>query len=411
MREVFIMAEKVKRTKTKYANIYYNESTKKYDVKFNYKVYNATTQKNEYKQKWVYNLNTITEARAELVNLQAQGKKAEDKDITLEGIYNLWVKQSGVTGKSDVTVRNTEQQYNMLIKFIPKETLLKNITDDVYYDCFDKIKNHGYSEETIHSLNACFRKLVNLAFKKGLIQENPLYRAENVKTKKKKGDQYRILTHEEFEKLDAYFNNTKFYRLGKEVHRKYRLLFNVLYYSGVRIGEALALTYNDFKEFSYYRTDEKKPLRLVPTDTTKDKHIVGMKITVVKSYVSEMKITKTPKNEVNRDIPIPPCVERLFLIDKSIHLQNGGELTDRVFQNDYGTYLEAITNACNKVNIEHISPHGFRHTYISNLLSKGVPLPAIEAVSGDTQTTILETYSHLLEDDILKVLTVMQNLE
>ena len=28
------MAEKVKRMKTKYANIYYNESTKKYDVNF-----------------------------------------------------------------------------------------------------------------------------------------------------------------------------------------------------------------------------------------------------------------------------------------------------------------------------------------------------------------------------------------
>ena len=33
------MAEQVKRTKTKYPNIYYNENTKLYDVKYNYKVY------------------------------------------------------------------------------------------------------------------------------------------------------------------------------------------------------------------------------------------------------------------------------------------------------------------------------------------------------------------------------------
>ena len=42
------MAEKVKRTKTKYANIYLNENTKKYDIKYNYKVYNTDTKRNDY---------------------------------------------------------------------------------------------------------------------------------------------------------------------------------------------------------------------------------------------------------------------------------------------------------------------------------------------------------------------------
>lgn len=40
------MAEKVRRTKTKYKNIYYNESTKRYDVKYNFKEYDPITQKN-----------------------------------------------------------------------------------------------------------------------------------------------------------------------------------------------------------------------------------------------------------------------------------------------------------------------------------------------------------------------------
>ena len=35
------MADKVVRTKTSYKSIYFNESTKKYDVKYNYKEYNA----------------------------------------------------------------------------------------------------------------------------------------------------------------------------------------------------------------------------------------------------------------------------------------------------------------------------------------------------------------------------------
>lgn len=404
------MAKKVVRTKTKHKNVYFNESTKKYDIKYNYKVYNPTKQKNEYKQKWIYNIGTVTEARNQLALLQVQGEKVEDKDITLEGIYQLWITQAEATNKSKVTIRNTTQQYNMLIQFIPKETKLKNITDDVYYDCFSKVKGHEYSEETVRSLNACFRKLLNLAYKKRLIQENPLHRAENVKTKKKQSEEYRVLTHEEFEKLDEYLHNTHFVRLGIDRYEGFRLFFNLLYYSGVRVGEALALTYNDFKEFTYYRADEEAPLRLLPTDSTKDLHMQGMQISITKSYVSEMKITKDPKNKKNRVIPIPPSVERLFLIYKNKHLQRGGKLSDRVFENDYGTYLTIITKACKGAGIEHISPHGFRHTYITNLIRKAVPLPVIEKVSGDTQETILNTYSHLFENDILQVLQVMQNL-
>ncbi|MCI9306335.1 MAG: hypothetical protein HFI28_07640, partial [Lachnospiraceae bacterium] len=53
------MAEQAKRTKTKYPNIYYNENTKLYDVKYNYKVYDPLTQKNKYKAKWKYNLSSL----------------------------------------------------------------------------------------------------------------------------------------------------------------------------------------------------------------------------------------------------------------------------------------------------------------------------------------------------------------
>ena len=56
---------------------------------------------------------------------------------------------------------------------------------------------------------------------------------------------------------------------------------------------------------------------------------------------------------------------------------------------------------CRKTGIPHCSCHSFRHTFISNLIRKGVPLPVIEKVSGDTQKTIFERYSHMFEDDDL----------
>ena len=41
------MGEQAKRVTTKYKNIYYNQNTKKYDVKYNYKIYDPLTRNNK----------------------------------------------------------------------------------------------------------------------------------------------------------------------------------------------------------------------------------------------------------------------------------------------------------------------------------------------------------------------------
>ena len=162
------MSDKVKRTKTKNTNIYLNENTGKYDVKYNYKVYNPNIQKNVYKAKWVYNLSTVAEAKSELAKLQIGTNKAEDKEITLQGAWELWKITAKAKNYSQTTMRNTEQQFNMLVQFISKETKIKDITEDLYLLTFGKLREHGYSEESLHSINATFRKLINLSYRKGL---------------------------------------------------------------------------------------------------------------------------------------------------------------------------------------------------------------------------------------------------
>ena len=196
------MAEKVKRTKTKHPRIYYNENTKKYDIKYNYKVYNPDTHKNDYKQKKKCGFKSIKDAKEGLAKLQNDSVLVKDKDITLEGAYQLWLAKAKTQNFSPASVKNTASHMAMLYRFIPKGTKMKDITAGMYEKVMTDVREHGYSDETIRSINATFRKLINLCHKKKFLAVNILESADNIRTKKKDG--YRVIPEEDFFLITGY---------------------------------------------------------------------------------------------------------------------------------------------------------------------------------------------------------------
>lgn len=235
----------LKRIKTEHRNIYYNTDTGKYDIKYNYKVYNMVKQKNDYKAKWKYGIATMEEAIRELQRLQGGEGIRKEPGITLKEAFELWKNKAKAQNYSKMTIKNAEYYVKMLSEFISPDTRIEDITEDVYEEVFSKCRDK-YSDETIKTLNATFRKLINLAYKKRLIKENPLARADNMKTKRT--EKVRVITTEEWRKLDEYFSE------GKSRNDKLRFMLHILYYTGIRIGECLALTWEDFEEFGEQRT-------------------------------------------------------------------------------------------------------------------------------------------------------------
>lgn len=395
------MAKAVKRNKTKYPNIYFNENTKKYDVKHNYKEYDPLRQKNVYKARWIYNCATITEARAALANLQTGGIKTSGKDMTLQSAFDLWKIKAAAQNYSKTTVLNTEQQLRTISKYLPLSTKLDHINEEVYYRLFDCLRKE-YSEETIHTLNSAFRKLIHLAYKKGYITDNFLHKADNIRTRQK--DQFRILTHAEFEKIDSYLGGKQSNHRGYNAYPKLQFFYNVLYYTGIRLGECLALTWADFEEFRY-----DPPEQSGEAGTTAQKCLSGMRLKVTKSILRTGEI-KEPKNLKKRTIPLPPPLEALYRREHEKHTAGGGTNTERIFTYAPPYCLIRIKATCEIVKIESCSCHAFRHTYISNLIRNSVPLSVIEKVSGDTQGTIFKRYSHMFQDDERLVLNALEHV-
>lgn len=77
----------------------------------------------------------------------------------------------------------------------------------------------------------------------------------------------------------------------------------------------------------------------------------------------------------------------------------------------YQTVNSALKRACASTGIPPVSCHDFRHTFISNLIRKNVPLSVIERVTGDTQTTILRRYSHIFGNDEVMILDALRDIQ
>ena len=91
------------------------------------------------------------------------------------------------------------------------------------------------------------------------------------------------------------------------------------------------------------------------------------------------------------------------------HIKRGGSVDSRIITWDHSACRMMLEKACKSVGIHNYCCHDFRHTYISNLIRRGVPLPIIESASGDTQATILKHYSHMFVGDEQMLLDVLED--
>ena len=135
-----------------------------------------------------------------------------------------------------------------------------------------------------------------------------------------------------------------------------------------------------------------------------------MRINVNKAILKSGEI-KQPKNKKNRVIPVPPELRTLYYRERSKHIDNGGKDTDRIFAYSHTYPLIRLKNTCKTLELDTgYNCHTFRHTYISNLIANNIPLPVIEKVSGDTQTTIFRRYSHMFGGEERLVLKALENV-
>lgn len=167
----------------------------------------------------------------------------------------------------------------------------------------------------------------------------------------------------------------------------YHALFMTLYYSGMRKGELLALTWNDINF---------------------DENTISINKT---SY--NRKITTTKTKGSTRTIEMPRHTMRLLSRLKAslTHYKPDyvvfGEFYDHIptttLDRNFDKYVK-------KANVKKIRLHDFRHSHASYLINKGAIINVVSHRLGHSNTsTTLDTYSHLYPSTEKEVVSLMED--
>ena len=197
-----------------------------------------------------------------------------------------------------------------------------------------------------------------------------------------------------FRKVDFWTYN-EFLKFMSVIDDKlYYTFFHTLYFTGMRLGECLALNWNDLEDncISITKTISKEKIdgeRVITSPKTK-------------SSIRKVLIDEELKNNL---------YEYKKYCEKKIHFDKNwfifGDLTPLA-----PTTIERHkNNYCNIAKVKKIRIHDFRHSHASLLISSGVPITVVQTRLGHSNPSItLEVYSHMLPNDDLKAIKVIEAL-
>lgn len=429
--------------------IVYDEKTRLYHIKGKYKDesgkwkdYERFTGKNGFKGK-----KEARKADEEFRN--RMNKNLPDKlnsQLTVMDLWKLYEDDHRHLLKAS-TLQNDVDCLKVVNKIIEgfDDYKISIIKEKTIKDFIDYLDHQDYSLNYIKKIYTTLNKMFNYAVSKGYLYDSPMKHVHMVKRPNQiKDDEVKYWTPEQFNLFISNVDDDFYYTF-----------FNFLYYTGCRMGEALALSWEDidFNKGTYNINktcvQELKgiPYMLTPPKTKnsvrrpkmpnklktimKDWHDKqsNMYNFTVKCFVfgfdrpkSESTIRKrfdkynhyfdgwVAADQIN--LKNPKINDVIKISDGKIYNnQNGYRCIRECFDN-----LVIIGTSGNKDDkcyyrvsmcLPDIKIHDLRHSHVSLLINEGANVQAIADRIGDTVSQVLKTYSHLFEkteDELINIL-------
>ncbi len=237
------------------------------------------------------------------------------------------------------------------------------------------VNGNPLATNTIFVIKSILKQSMDFAFKLGLIHKNYFSCISLPRKIEKEVDAFKLEEQKAIEDYCLKSNKSNYFGII------------LCLYTGIRIGELLALSWNDI-------------------DFDRKLLFINHTVSHVKKNGRFYTLLQEPKTKSSkRVIPIPmnilSCLKKIQKQSKSVFLittKNNGIVSVRSYQRTFSRIL-------NKCNINHKNFHALRHTFATRALESGMDVKTLSEILGHKNATItLNRYSHSMLN--YKILTM-----
>ncbi len=298
---------------------------------------------------------------------------SKNPDITFAALYNKYLKFK----EHRVRASTLESQRNAIeLHILPyfKNKVVSDITPADIVEWQNAILEKRFSASHARQINAYLKMIFKYAVDYLGLSQSPV-RSQICKPEKGNID---FWTPEEYQIFSNHIrDNIELYTA-----------FEILFYTGMRKGELLALTLNDI-DFTQRTISINKTLAYVDGD-----------------YINQP--PKTQKS--NRTIDVPDFL--LAEIKTYISRLYKPDWEHRLFIRSRVWLGEAITRTCSTIDLKPIRVHDLRHSHASMLIDLGAnPLMIAERLGHEDVKMTMNTYSHLFKSHQKEIIEKIEKIK
>ncbi len=265
-----------------------------------------------------------------------------------------------------------------------KDYKVKNITANTYTKWQMIIQEKGFKHKYNSSLHGSMVTILNYAIKFYGLKENIASKVGNFSKGQELPKKVDFWTFEEYKQFIEIIDDNV-----------YKVFFETLYYTGLRQGECLALTWKDFEDdkLNIYKTISKEKID--------NNYVINTPKTT--RSIREVKLD----NELIKDLN---SLKEYY--SQSVDFNDSWFIFGGINPLAPTTIGRKKYKYCEKANVKKIRIHDFRHSHASLLLSLGVPITVISQRLGHSDINMtLNTYSHLIPKDEDKAIDILNKIK
>ena len=294
-------------------------------------------------------------------------QQTQSVDIEFGNFLELYYKDMEVRLREN-TMYTKRYIIDLKIKPYFEHKVLSEITVADIRNWQNELLKQNYSETYLKTINCQLGAIFNYAVRYYNLKDNPCRKAGSIG--KSKGEPKDFWMQDEFE---AFLETV-------DDKPEAKMAFQFLYWTGMRIGELLALTYNDINLEEKTVSINKSYQRLKGKDV----------------------ITRPKTSKSIRVITLPDFLVEEFQ-EYCSHLY-GIMKHERLFRFTKSYMEHCMVNGIEKSGVKRIRLHDLRHSHASMLLDMGVaPLEIAERLGHEKIQTTLGTYGHLYPNTNVEV--------